>query len=173
MSTYKLKVENKKKFDLESLCRQCGKCCAVKKVVDGKLIFTEQYCPHLQEWGDGSKKTFCDIYDKRSGTSFQMDGKTYLCESAKDAFKKGFLPNDCPYFIYYYCHPELLGVMSEEELKKRMWNAFALKQYACEKQDWSRVIPGPKANCPHCYGRGYEGRDVKKEIYVLCRCVNR
>ena len=161
------------KIDLESLCKNCGRCCAVKETNNGKIVFSEKYCPHLQEWGDGSKKTFCDIYGHHIGSSFEMDGKTHRCISAKDSFKQGGLPEDCPYVAYYLCHPEELGIMPEEEFRKRKMNAFMIYEGACITQDWLKITPGPKANCQHCYGRGYEGRDVKSNTHVLCRCVNR
>jgi hypothetical protein len=29
----------------------------------------------------------------------------------------------------------------------------------------------PKPNCKYCYGRGYEGRNIKTNRIVVCRCV--
>ena len=33
------------------------------------------------------------------------------------------------------------------------------------------VCKKPKANCNHCYGRGYSGRNLKTQQYVPCRCI--
>ena len=30
-----------------------------------------------------------------------------------------------------------------------------------------------KSVCPICYGRGYMGREVKKDVIVPCRCIDK
>lgn len=26
-------------------------------------------------------------------------------------------------------------------------------------------------NCPDCYGKGYIGRDIKRNIFLVCKCL--
>lgn len=116
MTTYRanIKPEIFYPYDTENLCRRCDRCCSIKKVVDGKVIFTDQYCPHLQECGDGSKKTFCDVYDHHVGTRFEFDGKVYFCLSAEQSYKHGGLPTDCP----CYQHFQALEILGNKQKSK-------------------------------------------------------
>ena len=35
------------------------------------------------------------------------------------------------------------------------------------------LLKKPKLSCKHCHGRGFEGKYVKMNIYMICRCLQR
>lgn len=35
------------------------------------------------------------------------------------------------------------------------------------------LLKKPNSSCRHCYGRGYEGKDTKVNLYRPCRCMQR
>jgi hypothetical protein len=35
------------------------------------------------------------------------------------------------------------------------------------------LLKKPSSNCKHCYGRGYAGKDLKSNIYIPCRCMQK
>lgn len=49
--------------------------------------------------------------------------------------------------------------------------AFSSNKPLPEK--WRAIGGIPKSSCPHCYGRGYIGRNVTTNKIVICRCIRR
>jgi hypothetical protein len=35
------------------------------------------------------------------------------------------------------------------------------------------LLKKPSLNCKHCWGRGFEGKHVKMNIYMVCRCLQK
>ncbi len=69
----------------ESLCRRCGRCCAKKVVLDGRVIYTPFYCEHLD-----LESRLCRVYATRHEVSPR-------CLHIERAIARGVLPADCPY----------------------------------------------------------------------------
>lgn len=69
----------------ESLCRRCGRCCAKKVVLGGRVIYTPFYCEHLDP-----EKRLCRVYARRHEVNPQ-------CLPLDRAIARGVLPADCPY----------------------------------------------------------------------------
>ncbi len=87
----------------EDKCLKCGRCCAIKLIVNGEIYYTADYCPYLDE-----NTRRCTIYEKR----YELCSD---CLSIKEAIKLHALPADCPYVrdIPNY-HPPYLGLSLEE-----------------------------------------------------------
>lgn len=160
----------KKEKDLEGFCKRCGKCCWYRGH-GGEM----KPCPHLIPIPENGT-TACDIYPNRLGAHVAfVKGEEITCHTTEEAVRLAHHPVDCPYFFYYAVRAEKLN-LARDQITLLQQVAFQIANHACETGDWSRIYPGPKSNCNHCYGRGYEGRNVSqkgKEFYVLCRCVNR
>lgn len=69
----------------EEVCKQCGRCCYKKIMINGIAYFTDVPCKYLDV-----KTNLCTIYEKRYKVK---DG----CIPWKDAFVIKALPQDCPY----------------------------------------------------------------------------
>lgn len=69
----------------ESLCRRCGRCCAKKVILAGRVIYTPFHCEHLDL---GSR--LCRVYERRHEVNPQ-------CLRIERAIARGVLPADCPY----------------------------------------------------------------------------
>lgn len=152
-----METEQEKYVDPESLCRHCGRCCHRKEIINGKIVFTKDVCPNLLK--DEHGKISCKIYDNRLGKLVEIGGKYVKCILAEEAYQQGLLPADCPY-VYFY----------QKGMDKNLRN-FLMFQEICETQNWDGIIPSPKKNCNHCYGRGYTGKDIITQTYVKCQCL--
>lgn len=69
----------------ESLCRKCGKCCAEKVEIDGKIYLSRKYCRFLDP-----KTKLCRVYDDR----FEAEPE---CSDVPSGIPLGLFPADCPY----------------------------------------------------------------------------
>ena len=69
----------------ESLCRRCGRCCAKKVILDGRVIYTPFYCEHLDP-----ETRLCRVYEQRHEVNVR-------CLPVAQAVERGVLPADCPY----------------------------------------------------------------------------
>ena len=145
-------------IDQESICRRCGRCCHRKEISHGKLVISKEECPNLEK--DERGRASCKIYSDRVGKVIVIGDKAVRCILTEEAYTQGLLPADCPY-VYFYQHG----------MDKKLRN-FLKFQEACETQDWNEISPEPKKNCKHCYGRGYDGRNVNTNTYVPCTCLS-
>jgi len=94
----------------ESICRRCGRCCAVKIVVEGRVIYTRDMCRHLDP-----HTGLCTVYEWRHQVNPE-------CADMSEAIRAGLLPADCPYVadIPDYVGPiETLPADSEAVLAER------------------------------------------------------
>ena len=72
----------------EKKCRKCGRCCRIKRMVNGKHVaFKNWYCEFL----DVDTK-LCMVYPMRH--SYHV-----VCLSSEAAAIHGLVPNDCPYAV--------------------------------------------------------------------------
>jgi uncharacterized cysteine cluster protein YcgN (CxxCxxCC family) len=69
----------------EALCTKCGKCCAEKVEIDGKIYISKQYCRFF----DPATK-LCKVYENR----FQAEPD---CSDIESGIPLGLFPADCPY----------------------------------------------------------------------------
>jgi hypothetical protein len=69
-----------------------------------------------------------------------------------------------------------INLLKPEQVREKARQMQEYFDKACEMgvvDQASRIHPKPKKNCNHCYGRGYEGKDVNTGHYVPCRCLSR
>ena len=66
-------------------CRRCGRCCAVKLIVDDTVIYTDEYCRYL----DPQTRT-CTVYERRHEVNPE-------CLPLEEAVRMRLLPADCPF----------------------------------------------------------------------------
>jgi uncharacterized cysteine cluster protein YcgN (CxxCxxCC family) len=69
----------------EALCRRCGKCCAEKVEVDGKIYITRKMCRFLN-----TESRQCTVYKDR----FRAEPD---CLSTLEGLPMMVFPADCPY----------------------------------------------------------------------------
>ena len=69
----------------ESICRRCGRCCAKKVVLAGRVIYTPFHCEHLDP-----ETRLCRVYERRHEANVR-------CLPVAQAVARGVLPVDCPY----------------------------------------------------------------------------
>ena len=69
----------------EPTCRRCGRCCAVKVVVEDRVIYTGEAC----RFYDPETK-LCTVYARRHEANPD-------CLSLDEAIRQGVLPADCPF----------------------------------------------------------------------------
>ena len=68
-----------------SLCERCGRCCCIKIVADGEVIYTPYFC----EYYDPETK-LCTVYERRHEVNPR-------CLTVEEGIKLGVFPADCPY----------------------------------------------------------------------------
>ena len=72
----------------EKVCRNCGKCCFDKSLVNNNLIINyDKPCSNLKFMG---KRSYCEVYEDRFV-------KCEVCNTIPEAIEKRYLPADCPY----------------------------------------------------------------------------
>ncbi len=69
----------------EALCRRCGKCCAEKVDLDGRIYITRRMCRFL----DGATRR-CTVYPER----YRAEPE---CLSTMEGLPRLVFPADCPY----------------------------------------------------------------------------
>lgn len=69
----------------EALCTQCGKCCAEKAEIDGRVYITKKFCRFFDK---GTK--LCKVYERR----FEAEP---TCTDVASGIPLGVFPSDCPY----------------------------------------------------------------------------
>ena len=65
-------------------------------------------------------------------------------------------------------------------IKKLFFSLFSGTLYEVYETEVKNLDEGqiplkkkPSSSCSHCFGRGYEFKDVKKSIYPICRCMRK
>ena len=92
-------------------CRRCGRCCAVKIVVEGHVIYTKDYCKHFDR-----ATRLCTVYQRRHEVNPD-------CTNMADAVRMGVLPADCPYvadvpdYIAPIEHPQRVAGLELDDLE--------------------------------------------------------
>jgi len=98
----------RERFDDESACKRCGKCCYQGFIVRGYYIMIPDLpCRYLKPDGEG--RTVCEVYEHRH--------KIEWCNTANPkTAKAGLFPPDCAYVegIINY-HGKILPPPEEEE----------------------------------------------------------
>jgi len=69
----------------EDKCLKCGRCCCVKVIIDGRIIYTPYPCKHLD-----TRTKLCTIYKDRH--TINPD-----CLTVEEGIRIGVFPADCPY----------------------------------------------------------------------------
>ncbi len=126
----------KKRFEDESLCKKCGKCCYQGFVVCGYyVIMPELPCKHLVS--DGAGHMICNVYDKRDG----LEWCNNVCAAT---VRQGLFPPDCAYVrgVVNY-HGKILPPKGEEErIRKALFRR--VKKTSCpdylKQEDWLRFL---------------------------------
>ena len=94
------------RFDDESLCLRCGRCCREKiRAADGTVVFTDIPCAFL----DGATN-LCRAYADR----FRRQPR---CSSARASAAIGALPHDCPYVADWPEYPKTATLAERPELR--------------------------------------------------------
>ncbi len=69
----------------EELCKQCGRCCCRKFVLQDQVYYTPFFCDHLnQDTG------LCNVYQRRSEINPE-------CLPVSKGLERSVFPADCPY----------------------------------------------------------------------------
>lgn len=69
----------------DTLCKQCGRCCRKKEIINGKPFYTDDYC----EYNDRNTH-LCTIYKNRHDLN-------QYCLTVEKGIGFGVFPSDCPY----------------------------------------------------------------------------
>lgn len=86
---YQIPPEVEARFQDESLCRRCGRCCHSAVWLGGRFVLLKDLpCRHLAWNEDGT--AFCRIYEQREETGF--------CHKlSRRSVERNLFPPDCPY----------------------------------------------------------------------------
>jgi uncharacterized protein len=69
----------------DELCKQCGRCCCRKFVLQDQVYYTPFFCDHLnQDTG------LCKVYERRSEVNPE-------CMAVSKGLERSVFPADCPY----------------------------------------------------------------------------
>jgi len=74
------------KNDKEDICRQCGRCCCAKLILDdNEIVYLPYPCPYLDE-----HTRRCTVYEHRHAVNPN-------CLTLDEGIRLGVFPADCPY----------------------------------------------------------------------------
>ncbi|MFO8057017.1 MAG: hypothetical protein R6V10_06960 [bacterium] len=126
----------RQRFDDESLCQRCGKCChAAIRVRDRMVLLQDLPCRYLSYQEDGH--ALCTVYHLREFTG-------WCCQTSVESVRKELYPPDCPYVqdIPHYRGKIELSAEEFEEIKpvlRKIFKGWPRPSYVTAKA-WERFI---------------------------------
>lgn len=126
----------RRRFDDESLCQRCGKCChAAIRVEDRMVLLSDLPCRYLACREDG--RALCTVYHLR-----ELTGWCY--QTSVESVRKELYPPECPYVqgIPHYRGKIELSPEEFEEIKpvlRKIFKGWPRPGYVTAKA-WERFI---------------------------------
>lgn len=103
-------------------------------------------------------------------TSLYITKELSNTEDFEDDFESGGLLTDAQYDV-----PEdadkFVDVKDGQVIDKDKLTPFQIIKSVAEQN--GNKIKDPYKGCKHCYGRGFEGKDLKTQMPIPCRCLFR
>jgi uncharacterized protein len=135
-ATLRVPAEVQTRFEDETLCRRCGRCCIGATRIGGRMVMIPDLpCKFLQVLPEGGSR--CTVYPIRELTGF--------CHRITlEAVRRELFPPDCPYMagIPGYRGKVLIPAEEFEALKPILRDLFRLvdRPTYVRPQDWRHFL---------------------------------